>query len=177
MDLEGNDPVRDSSLAANNLMQDLRNAMVLGASKVHLLSVQLLHQSSMLPSTHWTFTEAPLLVLRELGRLSMPTDRALELYRRRFFFIVSRLSLDADIKPVIEELDAVVKPELKDIMKKVLEHMGKEVESHKTIVDYEKNRRAHLPSCTGPIPVPYAHQFLIEKWETRKKKRMGHYVG
>jgi hypothetical protein len=176
MDLESNDPVRDSTLAANNLMQDLKNAIVLGASKVHILSVQLLHQNSMLPSTHWTFTESPLLVLKELGRLSLPTDRALELYKRRFFSSFTRLPADSRTERVIEHLISMVKPELTDACMKILVQMGKEVDSHRDIVQYEKTRRAHLPSCTGPVPAPYAHQFLLDKWETRKKKRMGHYV-
>lgn len=176
MDLERNDPVRDSTLTANNLMQDLRNAMVLGASKVHLCSVQLMHQNSLFPSTHWNFTESPLLVLKELGRLSMPTDRALEVYKRRFFATMSRRPLGSDIGRTFEVLNAAVKPELKEIAQRVLEQMATELESHRAIVDYENSRRAHLPSSTGPIPLPYIHQHLVDKWETRKKKRMGHYV-
>jgi hypothetical protein len=172
LDLDSHDPVRDSTLSANNLMQDLKNAVALGASKVHLLSVQLMHQGSMLPSNQWAFTESPLLILKELGRLSMPTDRALDIYKRRFFATLVNLDVDAAITETTH-LSAIAKLDLKDAASKVLDHMRKELDLHKAIVAYEQTSRKNLPLCPGPISVPYAHSFLVEKWEARKKKRMG----
>lgn len=172
MDTKSDDPVRDSMLTANNLRQDLQNAKEMGASKVHLLSVQVMHQSTALPATHWSFFETPLFIVKELGRLTPPTDRALELYKRRFFYAFSHLGAHFT-NAEVEALENIVKPELKEQAKKILDRMMKEVEAHKAIVQYEKTNRQNLPLHVGPIDVPYPHPFLVEKLEARKKKRMG----
>jgi hypothetical protein len=148
MDLHSPDPIRDSSLAANNMRQDLKNAQVLGASKAHLLSVQVMHQSSMMPFTHWSFAESPLLIVKEMGRLSTPTDRALDLYKRRLFYIVSRLDVDSAVQEM-SDFDATVKPELKEQVRRILDSMTSEVGSHRDIITYEKTSRKNLPSCPG----------------------------
>lgn len=172
MDLDSHDPIRDSSLNADNLRQDLKNAKVLGASKAHLLSVQVMHQSSMMPSTHWTFTEIPLTVVKDLGRLSAPTDRALDVYKRRLFHILSRSNAEEAAQEA-ERLEQTAKPHLRDSVRKTLDHMRKERESYKAIIEHENMCRKNLPLCPVPLPAPYAHDFVIEKWETRARMRMG----
>jgi hypothetical protein len=172
MDLISKDPVRDSILAKHNMRQDLLNAKALGASKVHLLSVQVMHQNTIMQSDEWIFTETPLFILKDMGRLTWPIDRAMDVYKRRFFHTISQLDPNVAIT-MMDQLDLMVKPSLKEQAKKKLNRIHKEIEAHQTIALYEKNSRQNLPSCPGPIAVPYAHQFLVEKWETRKKKRQG----
>ncbi|KAF2749653.1 hypothetical protein M011DRAFT_475007 [Sporormia fimetaria CBS 119925] len=172
MDLDSFDPIRDAVLTADNLRQDLRNAIVLGAAKVHLLSAQLTYQNPLLPSTHWHFAETPLFCFRELGRVSIPTERAMDVYKRWFFYNVTRLPAHQALAH-LDDMCMVVKPEYRDQVQKYLDVMTGELEYHDAVTEYERVDRRNLPSCSGPVPAPYEHSYLVAKWEARKKKRMG----
>lgn len=172
MDLMSRDPVRDSTLAKSNIKQDLLNARALGASKVHLLSVQVMHQNTIMQSDEWVFTETPLFVIKDIGRLTLPTDRAMDVYKRRFFWTITQLDPDVAVT-LVDQLELMVKPEFKEQAKKKLKHIRNEIEAHQAIALYEKNSRQNLPFCPGPISVPQVHQFLAERWEVQKRRRQG----
>jgi hypothetical protein len=170
MDLESDDPVRDSYLSLNNTRQDLFNAAALGASKVHLLSAQVMSQNTLQPINNWIFSETPLFIIKELGRLAVPKDRAMELYKRRFFYHLSRLEPHIAIV-MIPELETSVRPELKSTVAKLLSRMEDEIGDHQAIISHESFSRQKLPMCPGPIAIAPPHTFLREKCEARKKKR------
>lgn len=65
--LDSDDPILNSSLDANGLRQELLNAVRMGATKVHILDVQVLHHTSLHGARSWIYTESPLILTRELG--------------------------------------------------------------------------------------------------------------
>ncbi|KAF2690073.1 hypothetical protein K458DRAFT_426908 [Lentithecium fluviatile CBS 122367] len=172
LDLNSKDPILISSLEGYSLHDDLRNAKAVGATNAHLLSVQVLHKHSNLPHACWSYTESPLVVYKELGRLAHPIDMSMELYKRQCFYKLSRLDPDA-AKAEIERL-AIETSDRYEELKKLVEHMALENCWHKSVSEYETTTRQQLPICPGPICLASApHEWLVEKWDAKKNKRKG----
>jgi hypothetical protein len=128
--LKSTDPLSNTSLS-DTVRQDLRNAQAVGATNAHLLSVQLVHQNSLQPTNTWSYTEAQLIVHKDLGILAPPLNTAMDLYKRYFFHRFSRLSSTTD--PTQMELDTltVATPETFGELKQLVQRLAKERRAHK----------------------------------------------
>jgi hypothetical protein len=172
INLESANPILKSALDSKGLRQELLNVAAVGASKVHLLDVQILHQNSLHPVDHWTYTETPLILIRELGGLAPPLDTSMEVYKRLYFY---KLTQDpaAVAKVKAEEISTTL-PENHEQARKLIQRMSKEIECHLATQEYEKNYRQKLPLCPGPIDIessPSAHEWLTDLWNRKKTKR------
>lgn len=171
LDLSPTDPFLNSNLDASDLRQDVQKAHAAGATKVHLLSVQVMNQNSLLPLGCWTYTEAQLLVIKELGRSEKPFGTGIKLYERKLFYDLNELDIAA-AKHKLEQW--VVAPPIEmEAVKKLIERMLKEVLHRQSIQEYERMCRQKLPLCPGPIGIAATHEWLIEKWDAKKNKRKG----
>lgn len=172
LDLEMIDPVLHSSLG-ETLRQDLRNAQAIGATSVHLLTVQVVHQNSLQPPNCWNYTESQLVVTKDLGGLASPINLPLELYKRQFFHRFSRHDANADSAQPELEILAVATPDTYEELKQLAQRMSKEIRCHKAILEYEMAYRQKLPIRPGPICLDVAHDWLAEKWDEKRNKRKG----
>ncbi|RAR00933.1 hypothetical protein DDE82_006923 [Stemphylium lycopersici] len=166
--LDSENPILNSSIDANGLRQDLLNSVHLGATKLHLFDVQVLHRNSIHEAQAWNYTESPLILTSELGGLALPQDALLEVYRRQYFYSLTQIGTN-EAKLVAEDLLHAL-PEDSEQAKKLIERMVKEIECHLTIREYERKYRQKLPLCPGPIEIETSHQWLIELWDRRKNK-------
>lgn len=164
IDLEKKDPVLQSCLNENNngLRQELLTANAMGASKVHLLTIQLLNQDSLDDQSIWRFRESNLFVFKELGNLARPADKIVDFYKRLSFYMVSHVET-SEANEAIKKLERQVKSKDPTIRKN-FERLQKEVGSHKEIARYEKTYRRTLPHYHGPAHVPNAHEWVIARW-------------
>jgi hypothetical protein len=172
INLESNNPILKSTLDYKGLRQELLNVVAVGASKVHLLDVQILHQNSLHPVDHWSYTETPLILIRELGGLAPPLDTSMELYKRLYFYQLTQGPVNM-AKVKAEEISATVHENNEQAVK-LIKRMSKEIECHLAIKEYEQNYRQKLPLCPGPIDIessPSAHEWLTDLWNCKKTKR------
>jgi hypothetical protein len=171
VDLDSVNPVFNSSLEIKGLRQDLQNAVTLGAIKVHILDVQLYHRNSIHTADCWNYTEAPLIVIRELGGLAPPVDNTLEVYKRQYFHKFVQLpTKEAQVEAdnLLAVLDVGNTP-----ARKVLERMAEEIKCQEEIRNYERESRQRLPLCPGPVEMEPSHEWLLDIWNKRKTKRNG----
>lgn len=171
VDLESINPLFNSSLDKKGLRDDLQIAVALGAIKVHLLDVQLLHRNSINREDCWTYNEVPLIVVRELGGLAPPIDGALEVHRRQYFHKLVRLTTDqakAEAQSLLAGLDTG-----SAAARKVLGRMAEELNCQAEARNYEREFRQNLPLCPGPIGLEGSHEWLQQIWNKRKTKRNG----
>jgi hypothetical protein len=172
IDVESPNPILKSALEFRGLKQELLNAAALGASKVHALDVQVLHQNSLHTAEHWNYTETPLILTRELGGLSPPVDTSMEVFKRQYFYELTQGPAGV-AKVKAEEISAAVH-ENNEQAAKLIKRMSKELECHLAIKEYEQNYRQKLPLCPGPIGIessPSAHEWLTDLWNRKKYKR------
>jgi hypothetical protein len=169
--LDSDDPILNSSLDANGLRQELLNAVRMGATKVHILDVQVLHHTSLHGARSWIYTESPLILTRELGGLTPPQDTSMEFYRRQIFF--SLVQGSANEAKIMAEKTLSTLPEYHEQAKKLLKRMAQEIECHIAIREYEKKHRQRLPLCPGPIEIEGPHEWLDDVWARKKNKRSG----
>jgi hypothetical protein len=172
IDLDSRNPILKSALDSRGLRQELLNVAAVGASKVHLLDVQVLHQNSLHTADHWNYTETPLILIRDLGGLAPPLDTSMEVYKRLCFY---KLTQDpaAVAKVKAEEISTTL-PENQEQARKLIQRMSEEIERHLATQEYEKNCRQKLPLCPGPIDIessPSAHEWLSDLWNRKKTKR------
>ncbi|KAF2786460.1 hypothetical protein K505DRAFT_318426 [Melanomma pulvis-pyrius CBS 109.77] len=163
IDLENKDPVLQSSLSENNgsLRQELLTARAMGASKVHLMTIQLLNQDSMDEESVWRFRESSLFIFKEMGKLARPADKTVDFYKRLAFYVVSHAETN-EANEVIKKLERHVKS--KDpALKKNFERLRKEVGTHKEIARYEKTCRGTLPRYPGSAYIPAAHDWIVDR--------------
>jgi hypothetical protein len=172
LNLGSSDPILNSSLSGTPL-QDLRNAQAVGATNVHLLSVQVLHQNSLNPANCWSYTEAQLVITKNLGGLAFPINMSAELYKRQFFHRFSKLGADADSAQLELETLAAATPDTFEELKQLIQRMVKEIRWHKTVLEYETTSRQKLPTRPGPICMDTPHDWLVEMWDETKNKRRG----
>lgn len=171
VDLESKNPVFNSSLDKTNLRQQLRNAVTVGALKVHLLDIQILYRTSIHASDCWNYTETPVLIIRELGGLALPIDEALEVQKRWYFHNLTRVAAD-EVRDKAQ--DALTELTIADKQaKKLVERMIRELDCHQKIRVYESTHRQKLPLCPGPIEVEPTHDWLVDLWDRKKNKRKG----
>jgi hypothetical protein len=171
VDLNSVNPIFKSSLEVKGLRQELQNAVILGAIKVHLLDMQLYHQNSIHPIDCWNYTEAPFIVTRELGRLALPINNVLELYKRQYFhkFIYSTLEeakVEAD--RLLASLDTN-----HEAARKFIERVYQELDCHTKIRQYEQDYRQKLPLCPGPIDLETPHERYLDMWNKRRDRHHG----
>jgi hypothetical protein len=171
VDLESVNPVFRSSLDAKGLRQELQNAVALGAVKVHLFDVQLYHRNSIMNVDCWSYTETPLFIIKELGRLAYPLDTALEVYKRQYFHKFIQLSTDT-AKMEAHNLLAVLDAD-DEQARRVVGRFVKEINSHQEVSRYEQDHRQKLPRCFGPVEIEASHEWLVNQWNKRKNKRNG----
>jgi hypothetical protein len=169
--LDSNNPIFNSSLDANGLRQELLNAIHVGATKVHLLDVQVLHHNSLLDTRSWIYTESPLILTRELGGLAPLQDTSMEFYKRHLFYELAQGS--ADMAKVMAEQTLSALPKYHEQANKLLERMSQEIKCHLAIREYEKKHRQRLPLCPGPIEIEGPHEWLEDLWARKKNKRSG----
>jgi len=171
VNLNSENPILNSCLDANGLRQELQNCVRVGATKVNPLDVQLLHRSSLHPTRSWMYTEAQLILTRELGGLAPLLDTSMEFYKRQLFCNLSRVS--ADEAKVGAEATLSILPKHHEQVKMLLETMSQEIELHLAIRKYEKEYRQRLPLCPGTTDVEASHKWPHELWARRKNKRSG----
>jgi hypothetical protein len=172
IDLDSRNPILKSALDFRGLRQELLNADAVGASKVHLLDVQVLHQNSLHTADHWNYTETPLILTRELGGLAPSLDTSMEVYKRLYFYKLTQGPADV-AKVKAAEISANVSED-QEQAGKLIKRMSKEIERHLAIKDYENNYRQKLPLCPGPIDIessPSVHEWLTDLWNRKKTKR------
>jgi len=171
IDLDKNDPLMQNYLDQNNRRQDLLNAKAMGASKVHLLAVQVLHQSSLdgeLGGGAWRYSEAHFLVFKDLGNLYCPPDVSADLYKRFFFYMMSRLATSEAVT-AMKQLESQVETMTMTLQKNV-ERLKKEINYHMEVVDYEHSSRKNLSYCHNPIHVPDPHEWVVARWNATREK-------
>ncbi|KAF1911374.1 hypothetical protein BDU57DRAFT_565985 [Ampelomyces quisqualis] len=171
VDLDSVNPIFQSSLDVKGLRQDLQNAVSLGAIKVHLLDVQLYHRNSIHKIDCWNYTEAPLVITRELGGLAVPIDTAVETYKRLYFHKFVQLSTN-EAKMEADNLLAVLDVN-NDLARQVVERMRREITCQSEARQYERDFRQKLPLCPGPVELEAPHEWLLELWSKRRGKRTG----
>lgn len=171
VNLNSDNPILNSCLDANGLRQELQNCVRVGATKVSPLDVQLLHRSSLHPTRSWMYTEVPLVLTRELGRLAPLLDTSMEFYKRQLFCNLSRVP--ADEAKVVAEATLSTLPKNHEQANMLLERMSHEIKLHLAIRKYEKEYRQRLPLCPGPTDIEASHKWLRELWACRKNKRSG----
>lgn len=171
-DIDSFDAGLDAGSYLDDLKQDLRNCKTLGASKVHVLTVQVTYHNTLHPKGCWNYFESHLLLVKDLGRLSVPNDMAPELYQRLLFSNLCQLGA-REAKKELEKL-AMSSLYNKLVVRKILEPMAREIYHRMVVLEYEMSSRQKIPSCPGPIDISAApHEWLIEKWNAKKNKRKG----
>jgi hypothetical protein len=171
VDLDSVNPIFKSSLEVKGLRQVLQNAVSLGAIKVHLLDVQLYHRNSIHTIDCWNYTEAPVVITRELGGLAIPIDTAIETYKRLYFHKFVQLSTN-EAKMEADNLLAILDVN-NDAARQVVERMRHEITCQAKTRQYEQDFRQKLPLCPGPVELETPHEWLLELWSKRKGKRNG----
>jgi hypothetical protein len=171
VDCDSVNPIFKSSLDVKGLKLELHNAVTLGAIKVHLLDVQLLHRNSIHAVDSWNYTEAPLISIRELGGLAPPPDNALEVCKRQYFHKFVQLTTKEAMNEA-NNLLAVLDVK-NEVARKVVECLYREINCHVLIRRYEQDYRQKLPLCPGPIGIESPHEWFVDLWNKRKDKRQG----
>jgi hypothetical protein len=164
-------PIFKSSLGVKGLKQELHNAAALGAIKVHLLDVQLLHRNSIHAVDSWNYTEAPLISIRELGGLAPPLDNTSEVCKRQYFHKFAQLMTE-EAKNEANNLFAILDVKKEDA-RKIVECLYREINCHVQVRKYEQDYRQRLPLCPGPIDIEPPHEWFLDLWNKRKDKRHG----
>ncbi|KAH9864429.1 hypothetical protein J1614_010363 [Plenodomus biglobosus] len=172
VDLNSKNPMFNSSLDRKDTRQDLRNIMARGATKVHVLDVQILYRNSVNAADCWSYTETPLLLFRGLGSLYALQDTSIEVHKRRWFHLLNQGTPQA-AKAVALGLRAGLAQQ-DEVAKTLIDRMTKEIGCHEAIETYEENYRQRLPLCPGPVDIESsAHEWLVDLWDKNKSKRKG----
>ncbi|KAF1977530.1 hypothetical protein BU23DRAFT_500416 [Bimuria novae-zelandiae CBS 107.79] len=170
------DPILDHCLHATKLQQELHIAGIFHAKLTHLLSFQIFHKNALNRWDAWSYTEAPLVVVKKLGRLAQPFDFSLEVYKRLFFQMLSK----ADHATAMEEVEKLAKAaadERSDI-RQLVRRMAKEVQWHDAVLHYQATARQKLPMCIGPIDIASSenHEHIQKLLDANLDKRKGRAV-
>jgi hypothetical protein len=171
VDLESINPVFNSSLDAKGLRRELQNAVALGAVKVHIFDVQMYYHNSIHTVNCWNYTEAPFIMVRELGGLAPPPDSALEVLKRQYFHKFAQLTTN-EAKREAENLLAILDVD-DDVARQVVGYLSREIKCQEAIRKYEHEYRQKLPLCPRPIEIESPHEWLVDLWHRRKGKRNG----
>lgn len=171
IDLHSVNPVFNSSLDVKGLRQDCQNSEAVGASKVHVLDVQLYHRDSINAPDCWNYTETPLTLIREMGDLIPPVDAIAEVYKRHYFHKFGELGIAEALAEADRCIAATGKED--EEARAVLQRMAKEIRYHEAARKYEFTHRQKLPLCPGPIDIEFSHEWLLELWNKKKNKRNG----
>lgn len=172
VNLLSKNPVFNSVLDSKDLRQQLHNTVAVGAVKAHLLDVQVLHQNGLHGQDCWNYTEAPFLIIRDLGGLAPPFSAAVEVHKRRMFY--SCVQLDAE--PARSEAQSLLSSlgHHQEASRKVVQRMIRELDHYQQVLEYEQEHRQKLPLCPGPIAIEASpHEWLVDMWNRRKTKRQG----
>ena len=168
IDLNNNDSILRSSWNKNSLKRDTQNALDMGASEVHLLTVQLLYQDSLDDVGSWRYIESPLFAFRKLGNIAEPQSTTLELYRPFFFFIMSRLRLDIAVEEIIKLTSRV--EAMEQGVRNYIECVQSEILFHKEITEYENVTRRDLTHHYAPIHIPDPHEWVVARGNMTREK-------
>ncbi|KAI2476812.1 Ubiquitin-protein ligase [Pyrenophora tritici-repentis] len=172
VDLDSTNRIFNSSLSAKGLRQELQNSVQVGADKVHLLDVQVLHRNSIHDPQTWNYTERPVIVIRKLGSLAPPQDTSMDVYNRLYFYKLTH-ALKDDIKLVAEGTICTTISNTCAEEKRLKADMFKELNFHAGVHEYETQYRQKLPLCPGPIDMEFPHDWLIDLWNRTKARRKG----
>lgn len=171
VELNSANPVFNSSLDVKGLRQECQNAIAVGATKVHILDVQLYHRNSIHAVDCWNYTETPLTLIRDMGGLAPPVDTALEVYKRESFYHFAQLTTD-QARVEADSFLTITRVQ-EEMAKTVLDRIAKEIKCHVAIRKYERDYRQKLPLCPGPTDIEASHEWLLELWSKKKNKRNG----
>jgi len=172
VDLASRNPIFNSTLDTKGIRQELHSFAVRGASKVHLLDVQILYQDSVHTPDCWNYTETPLLLFHELGSLALPLDISMEVYKRQYFYLVNQSTTQASMDAVHALLTTV--GQNNEVVLRLVECMQRELNYHTTIRAYEEAYRQRLPLCPGPIDLEGSpHDWLLAIWNKKISRRRG----
>ena len=94
LDVDSDDPNLTSSLDSTFWREDLRACQAAGASLSHLLSARSFTRTSLFSRDEQLYSEAQLVVMKELGKMTYPMDTYMELHARLLFHRFSRLDVD-----------------------------------------------------------------------------------
>ena len=143
------DTLFQDSLDATNVRQELRVAEALGATLTDILTVQVFYKNSLNPAGTWSYTEAPLVVIKRLGKLPHPHGYAQDIYKRRIFHITrtfSNLTADKELRRLATEA-SFKEPELQQVVADAL----KELDWQRAVLKYEATARQELPLCADSV--------------------------
>ncbi|KAF1831534.1 hypothetical protein BDW02DRAFT_505028 [Decorospora gaudefroyi] len=172
VNLNSRNPIFNSALDFKNVRQELLNAVTVGATKVHLFDVQVLHQDALNGQDYWNYKETPVFTIRELGGLAYPIDTTLDFYKRTFFHKLTQLT--ASVAKFEAEYILTVTADGNAQAKKLVARMVREITSHQATQEYEQNYRQKLPLCPGPIDMEASpHEWHDDLWNRKKIKRNG----
>ncbi|KAF2853260.1 hypothetical protein T440DRAFT_477076 [Plenodomus tracheiphilus IPT5] len=172
VDLESKNPVFNSSLNMKGLRQHVQNAVIRGATKIHLLDVQILYQDSVHTADCWNYKEVPLLLFREMGSLSMPSDTSMDVHKRRCFHLLNQ-GTPQSAKTAAYDLHSKA-AEQDESARKLIKRMLNELDYHEATRAYEEKYRQRLPLCPGPVEIEGStHEWLVDLWDRKKSKRKG----
>lgn len=153
IDSDSDDPLFQDSLNSTSLRQELHVAEMLDATLADLLTVQVFYKNSLSLTGTWSYTEAPLVVVKHLGGLPFPHDDAQDIYKRQVFHIVSKSDSTTAEKELIElSMEVPHKgPELEQVIADTL----KELKWQRAALGYETAEREKRPTRTGSIGMLY----------------------
>jgi hypothetical protein len=157
VDLDSVNPIFKSSLEATGLRRELQNDLVVGAIKAHLLDVQLYYQNSINPIDCWNYTEAPFIIIREMGRYRLETNDILDFYKRQYYHKFSQLTP----KEAMSQLNPLFAARYtKDEKSRLfIERNYRELYWQAETHGYERSSRQKLPLCPGPIDLEGPHEW------------------
>ncbi|PVI04097.1 hypothetical protein DM02DRAFT_586576 [Periconia macrospinosa] len=183
LDMKSEDPFFQTSLNTSYWKEDLRNYEHRGASMAHLLTVQVVYQSSLQAEETWHYTEGPLIVMKEKGRLDAPLDTFMELQKRMLFYQFSRLGIDnareeitrQAIKMEFDEREGKLDhyPQWRrDELRTLIQRMSSEIYRQGAVRGYEEESRQKIPIYPGPIRIMAPpHEWLVDMWNFRENMR------
>jgi hypothetical protein len=156
VNLESVNPVFNSSLDAKALRQELQNTVALGAIKVHVFDVQMYYHNSINTVNCWNYTEAPFIMVRDLGGLAPPLDSCLEVLKRQYFHKFVQLTTDG-AKSEADNLLAILDAD-NEVARHFVGYLSREIKCQEAIRKYEHGYRQRLPSCPRPIEIEAPHE-------------------
>ncbi|KAF1956959.1 hypothetical protein CC80DRAFT_51776 [Byssothecium circinans] len=166
--LDSKDPILNSSLNATFMRQNLRSIKAAGGSMAHLLAVQLLHQSVLSSYETWSFTESQLLVFKDQGRMTTPSNTSVDYFKRRLFYEFSKMGN----KKAKEEIEKIAVSEVNHPdVKKLIRNISTEIARQELIIDYEINVRKNMAPLLGPVGVNPVHQWRLDSREEINRER------
>jgi hypothetical protein len=162
VDLDSVNPIFKSSLEATGLRRELQNDLAVGAIKAHLFDVQLYYHNSINPIDCWNYSEAPFIIIRDMGRYIYPSIKILELRKREFYHRFSQLTP----KEAMDQVSPLyaARYTMDEDSRLFIERIRQELYWQAGTHAYERSHRQKLPLCPGPIDLESPHEWYEDMW-------------